>query len=277
MGRVPLSSFFPQILINFSYFPSNFTYFLPLFGPPDGLTCPLGKALATTLAVLFVRPIIVHLTEVDYIRDWFPWNYLKLDKSAELLEIMTSQIMIILDMIDTPVWYCLYESSHVTLREFPTLRVDSSTGVIPTWKGEYAMSIYSQDSGISKRILLEYTATTTSFNFTSTNNNNNNNNWIYLVHFPLDQSTVAYYYYYQSGNRHNHCASPKDDLQPAKRTPYPHFDCNISHNRQVPDMLWSTKQIEIKYLAQGHKHAGRSRAQTHNIDGLVIMSPALFR
>ena len=40
--------------------------------------------------------------------------------------------------------------------------------------------------------------------------------------------------------------------------------------RQVPDTLWSTKQIEIKYLAQGHKHAGRSGARTHNIDGLVI-------
>ena len=47
--------------------------------------------------------------------------------------------------------------------------------------------------------------------------------------------------------------------------------------RQVPDALWSTKQIEITYLAQGHKHAGRSGARTHNIDGLVIMSPALFR
>ena len=23
----------------------------------------------------------------------------------------------------------------------------------------------------------------------------NNNNWIYIAHFPLDQSTVAYYYY----------------------------------------------------------------------------------
>ena len=26
-------------------------------------------------------------------------------------------------------------------------------------------------------------------------NNNNNNNWIYIAHFPLDQSAVAYYYY----------------------------------------------------------------------------------
>ena len=59
--------------------------------------------------------------------------------------------------------------------------------------------------------------------------------------------------------------------------PYPHFDCNIPLKRQVPVTLWSTKQIEIKYLAQGHKHFGRSGARTHNIDGLVIMSPALFR
>ena len=46
---------------------------------------------------------------------------------------------------------------------------------------------------------------------------------------------------------------------------------------QVPDALWSTNQIEIKYLAQGYKHAGRSGARAHNIDGLVIMGPALFR
>ena len=32
-ARVPLSSFFPWISINFS---SNFTYFLPHFGPPGG-------------------------------------------------------------------------------------------------------------------------------------------------------------------------------------------------------------------------------------------------
>ena len=46
-ARVPLSSFIPQILINFSYFSSNFTYFLPRFGPPG--TRPPGKALATPL------------------------------------------------------------------------------------------------------------------------------------------------------------------------------------------------------------------------------------
>ena len=38
----------------------------------------------------------------------------------------------------------------------------------------------------------------------------------------------------------------------ATGTPYQHLDCNIPHNPQVPDTLWSTKQIEIKYLAQGH-------------------------
>ena len=43
---------------------------------------------------------------------------------------------------------------------------------------------------------------------------------------------------------------------------------NNPHNRQVPDVLWSMKQIKIKYLAQGYKHAGRSRARTHTIDGL---------
>ena len=47
-ARVPLSSFFRQISINFS---SNFTYFLPHFGPPGGRVAP-GKALATPLRVM---------------------------------------------------------------------------------------------------------------------------------------------------------------------------------------------------------------------------------
>ena len=66
-------------------------------------------------------------------------------------------------------------------------------------------------------------------------------------------------------------------MRPAKYILHMHLDCNIPYNQQVPDMLFSMKQIEIKYLAQGHKHAGRSRAQTHNIDGLVIMGLVLFR
>ena len=39
-ARVPLSSFFPQISINFS---SNFTYFLPHFGPPGGRAAHSGR------------------------------------------------------------------------------------------------------------------------------------------------------------------------------------------------------------------------------------------
>ena len=35
------------------------------------------------------------------------------------------------------------------------------------------------------------------------------------------------------------------------------------------------RQVEIEYLAQGDRHAGRSEVQTHNNDGLV-MSPVLF-
>ena len=38
--RVQLSSFFFQILINFSYFSSNFPHFLPHFGPPGGRPPP---------------------------------------------------------------------------------------------------------------------------------------------------------------------------------------------------------------------------------------------
>ena len=57
--------------------------------------------------------------------------------------------------------------------------------------------------------------------------------------------------------------------------PYQYLDYNIPHMRLVPDALWSTKHIEIKYLGQGHKHAGRSGVRTQNIDGLVIMRRAL--
>ena len=42
-ARVPLSSFYPQILINFSYFSSNLTYFLPHFGPPGGRVAHPGR------------------------------------------------------------------------------------------------------------------------------------------------------------------------------------------------------------------------------------------
>ena len=42
-ARVPLSSFFPQISINFSYFSSNFIYFLPHFGPPGGQLAHPGR------------------------------------------------------------------------------------------------------------------------------------------------------------------------------------------------------------------------------------------
>ena len=37
-----------------------------------------------------------------------------------------------------------------------------------------------------------------------------------------------------------------DDLQLAKYTPYQFLDCDIFHNRQVPDTLRSTRKIEIK-------------------------------
>ena len=42
-ARVPLSSFFPQILIIFSYFSSNFSNFLPHFGSPGGRVAHPGR------------------------------------------------------------------------------------------------------------------------------------------------------------------------------------------------------------------------------------------
>ena len=40
---VPLSSFFPEIWIKFSYFSSNFSHFLPHFGPPGGQVAHPGR------------------------------------------------------------------------------------------------------------------------------------------------------------------------------------------------------------------------------------------
>ena len=47
-------------------------------------------------------------------------------------------------------------------------------------------------------------------------------------------------------------------------------------SRWDPDGLWSTKLVEIKYLAQRHKHTSRSGAWTSNVDSLVIMGPVLL-
>ena len=47
----------------------------------------------------------------------------------------------------------------------------------------------------------------------------------------------------------------------------------------MTDTAWYAEvneAIETKYLVQGQKHAGGSGARAHNIDGFVIMSPALF-
>ena len=46
----------------------------------------------------------------------------------------------------------------------------------------------------------------------------------------------------------------------------------LQHSPQltVPDTLWSMKQLRLSILPKDKKHAGRSGAWTHNIDGRVI-------
>ena len=55
-ARVPLSSFFLEIWIKFSYFSSNCSHFLPHFDPPGGQVAqksrPPGKTLATPLVTI---------------------------------------------------------------------------------------------------------------------------------------------------------------------------------------------------------------------------------
>ena len=48
-ARLPLSSFFPQVSIDFSYSSSNFFSFSSFFCPSGWVTRPPGKALATLL------------------------------------------------------------------------------------------------------------------------------------------------------------------------------------------------------------------------------------
>ena len=43
VGKSSIFFFFPQISIKFSYFSSNFTYFVPHFGPPGGRVAYLGR------------------------------------------------------------------------------------------------------------------------------------------------------------------------------------------------------------------------------------------
>ena len=98
---------------------------------------------------------------------------------------------------------------------------------------------------------------------------------ICIAPFPSDAKGCCPYYY--PVRKSSQTFGFTWDGSQLANASYHHLDCNIPHNQQVPDMLWSTKQIEIKYLSQGYKHTGRSGAQTHNIDDLVIMRLALFR
>ena len=52
-ARVPLFSPFPQISIDFSDFSSNFSYFLPHFGPLGGRLAHLGRPWYLVLFVTF--------------------------------------------------------------------------------------------------------------------------------------------------------------------------------------------------------------------------------
>ena len=52
---------FPQIKINFSYFSSNFTYFLPHFGPPGGWVATQGRPWLRHWPRLLHNIIITHL------------------------------------------------------------------------------------------------------------------------------------------------------------------------------------------------------------------------
>ena len=60
-ARVPFSSFFPEISINFSYFSSNFYSFSSSFWPSGWASRPHGKALAMPLIWIDLRPSFFHI------------------------------------------------------------------------------------------------------------------------------------------------------------------------------------------------------------------------
>ena len=101
--------------------------------------------------------------------------------------------------------------------------------------------------------------------------NYSDNQHLYSAFCLRIQSAAAYYY---GIRKIVTVTSLHQRVQLAKCAPYQYLDCNISHDRYLPDVLSTVnKAIETKYLAQRQKHVGTSGAQTH---GLVIPSPALF-
>ena len=55
-------------------------------------------------------------------------------------------------------------------------------------------------------------------------------------------------------------------------TSYRTFNCNIPHS-SYPYIAWVDEASEIKYRAEGRKHAGANGPQIH----IFFVSPALFR
>ena len=76
--------------------------------------------------------------------------------------------------------------------------------------------------------------------------NQYNMRMVYIAHFPLDQSAVAYYYYYPRQEIVTIVLLLLGGFAAGQAHTPSALDCNIPHNRQVPDTLWSKKQIEIK-------------------------------
>ena len=56
-ARVPLSSFFPQIWIKFSYFSAHCSHFLPHFDPPGGQVAHPGRPWLRHLAFTLTREV----------------------------------------------------------------------------------------------------------------------------------------------------------------------------------------------------------------------------
>ena len=82
-----------------------------------------------------------------------------------------------------------------------------------------------------------------SFNNNNNNNNNNDNIPHFIAPFSKDSKRCCLYHYLILKSSQSFRFTLIGH-SPAKRTPHLHLDCNIPHKRQVPDTLWSTKQIE---------------------------------
>ena len=123
-ARVPLSSLFPQISINFSYFSSNFTSFLPhLIRPPgNSLAMPLVRMLHGWWIMQNALLVsIVMCLNINWMIQWKPfWNDLAGNPSVARMCLCSHSSNVVVELVKvTYSRYCLSFSADKIMRGTP--------------------------------------------------------------------------------------------------------------------------------------------------------------